>query len=88
MRCAGESFVANSTLVVVSRGKASSPVGGPGFGQVELPVDRRVPGTGSVGEERPDLAVLHPTHGPRALALHARRVPLLQEAGAVDDQHP
>lgn len=41
---------------------------GPGFGQVELPVQECSPGFGSISEEHADLAVSHPTGGARIQA--------------------
>ncbi len=54
----------------------------------QLPVDRRVPERGGVGEVDGDLTVLDASGGAGVLALHAHRVrALLQVAGLVHDQH-
>ena len=76
-------------LAADAGGAAPVPVGGPRFGEVELPVDQRVPGRARVGEEYPDLAILDPTGGAGVLALHPGRAgALLQEPGVVDVNTP
>ena len=72
------------------RGSRSAlTVGGPGLGQVELPVDQRPPGCGGVGGEHPDLAVIDLPRGSGVLPGDAGRgVALLDEPGLVEDQHP
>jgi site-specific DNA recombinase len=72
-----------------ARRPAPLPVIGPGPGQVQLPVDQRVPVRRGIRQEHPDLAVLRPPGGPGVLPLHAGRPgALLQEPGVIGDQHP
>jgi hypothetical protein len=52
-------------------GRAPGRVTGPGPGQVQLPVDQRVPGRRGIGQEHRDLAVLYPSRSAGVLALHA-----------------
>lgn len=62
---------------------------GPGLGQVEADIDRRVSGRGRQGEVDGDLAVLDPPGRPRVLALHPdRRTALLDITGLIDRQNP
>ena len=68
-------------------GGASLRVAGPGSGQVEVPVDERVPGWGGVGQVDRDLAVLNPPGCAGVLALHPHRAgALLHVAGLIDHQ--
>ena len=49
---------------------AAHPVADPALGQVQLPVNQRMPVTAGVGQEHPELAVLDPPGRARILALH------------------
>jgi site-specific DNA recombinase len=61
---------------------------GPGPGQVQLPVDHRVPRIGGVHQVHGDLGILDPAGGAGVLALDPDGGgALLQVAGLVDDQH-
>lgn len=67
---------------------AAVRIAGPGLGQVEAPIDERVPAPGGVGEEYRDLAVLDPPGGAGVLPLNPDRGGArLQVAGLVHDQH-
>jgi len=75
-------------LIRDPRSPAPGPVGGPPLGQVELPVDQRMPGSARIGHEDTDLAVLDPPGGAGVLPLHAGRAgALLHEPGVIHDQH-
>jgi hypothetical protein len=68
-------------------GGASLWVVGPGPGQVEVPVDERVPGRGGVGQVDRDLAVLDPSGGAGVLTLHSNGAgALLHVTGLIDHQ--
>jgi hypothetical protein len=56
--------------------------------EIQLPVDQGMASTRAVGQEHPDLAILHPPGGSRILPGHACGLDaLLQEPAVVDDQH-
>jgi hypothetical protein len=75
-------------LVGYARLGAAGQVVGPAAGQVQLPVDQRMPGRAGVGQEHPDLAVLDPPGGASVLASHPDRLgALLAEPGLIDHQH-
>jgi hypothetical protein len=67
---------------------APGRVAGPGFREVQLPVDHRVPSLPRIGQIHCDLGVLHPTRGTGVLALHPdRRGALLDIPGFINHQH-
>jgi hypothetical protein len=69
-------------------GPAAIRVRRPRPGQVQGPVDERVPTSCGVDHIDPDLGVLHPPGGAGVLALHPDRGgALLQIPGLVHDQH-
>jgi hypothetical protein len=69
-------------------GLAAGRVSSPGPEQVELAVDQRVPGRGSVAEVNGDLGVLDPPGGAGVLPLHAGRGrAFLKVARLISDQH-
>jgi hypothetical protein len=71
-----------------ARRGAPGLITGPGPGQVQFPVDQRVPAPARVAEEHRDLAVLHPPRGAGVLALHAGTGgSLLDVAGLVHHEH-
>jgi len=68
---------------------APARVSGPGPGQIQFPVDQRVPCRRGVGQKHRHLAVLHPPRGARILALHPGASPALLEVSRfIDHQHP
>ncbi len=70
------------------RARATLRVAGPPGGQVQRPVDERVPGRGGVRQIHRDLRVLDPAGGAGVLPLHPdRRGALLQVPGLIDHQH-
>ena len=72
-----------------ARGGAPAWVADRGLRQVELAVDRHVPGCGGVGEVDRDLRVLHPARGSGVLALYPGRAgALLDIPGLLHHQHP
>jgi len=67
--------------------RAGARVVGPGFRQVQGPVDQRVPPRRGVGQIHRELGVLDAAGGAGLLALHPdRRSALLHIPGLVDDQ--
>ena len=69
--------------------RAPLRVVGPPPGQVQRPVDERVPAPGGVGEHGQHLAVLGLPGRPAVLRGHPHRLdPLLDHLGVVGDQHP
>jgi hypothetical protein len=67
---------------------AAARVGDPRPGQVEFPVDERVPGWGHIGQVDRDLGVLGAPGRPGVLALHpGRGSAFLHIPGFVDDQN-
>jgi len=67
---------------------AARPVVGPGFGQVQVPVDQRHPTGGRIRQEDRDLAVLLFAGGAGVLALDpGRAVTLLHKARLIQHQH-
>ena len=78
----------DSVLVFTQPDRFPPPlgVGSPSLGQVEPPVDQRVPLAAAVRQEHPDLAILDPTSRAAVLALHTDALrPFLQEASLVND---
>ena len=66
----------------------NAPIAEPALGQVQLPVDQRVPVAAGIGREHPHLAVLDPPGRPQVLPLHPSRLgALLEEPGLVHHQH-
>ncbi len=62
--------------------------GDPPLGQIQLPVDQRMPASTGISEEGSGLAVLDPASGAGVLPPHPGRAgAFLQEAGVVHDQH-
>ena len=68
--CASAGLVANADAVRDAGRLAALRVAGPGPGQVQLPVDQRVPARRGIGQVDRDLGVLDPPGGAGVLALH------------------
>jgi hypothetical protein len=69
-------------------GRQAGRIVGPGFGQIERPVDEGVTVPGHVGREHADLAVGDLAGRARVLARDAAgALALLEKAGLVEDQH-
>jgi hypothetical protein len=75
------------SAVRATSSSAAVAVAGPGFRQVQGPVDKRVPRPGGIRQIHRDLRVLDPAGGWGVLALHADGVgAFLQVSGLIDDQ--
>src|SRR5215218_872561 len=76
---------------VISSGTPAFPLAlvlGPGFRQVQLPVDQSLPEAAGIGQKHADLTVFDPPRRAGILPRDPDRVlALLQEPGLVDHQH-
>ena len=62
---------------------------GPDLGQIQAPINKRMPKAAGISGEDTDLTVLNPPGRPRILARHAGGCgSLLQEPGFIHHQHP